>query len=61
MICNENEGNLLRNKLIEQERNFAINLLKMQERTHKRTERMPTQVTLFGIPYFFEHLIGLIK
>ena len=54
MICNENEGNLLRNKLIEQEQNFAINLLKMQE-------RMPTQVTLFGIPYFFEHLIGLIK
>ena len=46
---NENERNLLRNELIEPERKFAINLLKMQERTeqtHERTKRMPTMLKI---------------
>ena len=37
---NENEQNLLRNERIERELSFAINFLKIQE----RTERMPTLV-----------------
>ena len=49
---NENEQNLLRNKGIERERNFAINLLKML----KRTELIPA---LDQIHFNFDQLLNL--
>ena len=42
---------MLRNERIERERNFAINLPKMQERTHERMERMPTLLLMPGDTY----------